>query len=78
MDQRHGGMGMLPCLRPDLATLTVYHPQARELGTDWLDGNEFPLDWPAPLKEKLVWLYRQDIANNRYPDGSHGDLKQEL
>ncbi len=69
---------MLPCLRPDLATLTVYHPQVREPGTDWLDGNEFPLDWPAPLKEKLVWLYRQDIANNRYPDGSHGDLKQEL
>jgi len=78
MDQRHGGMGMLPCLRPDLATLAVYHPQARELGTDWLDGNEFPLDWPAPLKEKLVWLYRQDIANNRYPDGSHGEVKQEL
>jgi hypothetical protein len=43
------GKEMLPCLRPDLATLTVYHPQVREPGTDWLDGNEFPLDWPDAL-----------------------------
>ncbi|MEN9216542.1 MAG: histidinol-phosphate transaminase [Gloeomargarita sp. HHBFW_bins_162] len=69
---------MLPCLRPDLANLAVYHPQAREPGTDWLDGNEHPLDWPPALKEKLAWLYRQDMANNRYPDGSHQELKYEL
>lgn len=69
---------MLPCLRPDLATLAVYHPQAREPGADWLDGNEYPLDWPPALKEKLAWMYRQDVANNRYPDGSHQELKYEL
>ncbi|MEN9208032.1 MAG: histidinol-phosphate transaminase [Gloeomargarita sp. GMQP_bins_120] len=69
---------MLPCLRPDLAGLTVYHPPVRESGLDWLDGNESPWDWPPALKEKLVWLYRQDIHNNRYPDSAHTDLKQEL
>ncbi len=69
---------MLPCLRPDLANLAVYHPQERAAGADWLDGNEYPLDWPPALKEKLAWMYRQDIANNRYPDGSHQELKSEL
>ncbi|MCS7291657.1 MAG: histidinol-phosphate transaminase [Gloeomargarita sp. SKYBB_i_bin120] len=69
---------MLPCLRPDLANLAVYHPPARDAGTDWLDGNESPWDWPPALKEKLVWLYRQDIQNNRYPDSTHAELKQEL
>ncbi|APB32335.1 histidinol phosphate aminotransferase apoenzyme [Gloeomargarita lithophora Alchichica-D10] len=78
MEQRDGDAPMLPCLRPDLVSLATYHPQAREAGADWLDGNEFPLDWPPSLKEKLAWMYRQDMENNRYPDGSHGELKYEL
>lgn len=69
---------MLPCLRPDLATLGVYHPQKRELAADWLDGNEYPLDWPPALKEKLAWMYRQDVENNRYPDSTHTELKRDL
>ena len=42
---------------------------------DHLDTNESPYDLPTPIKEKLAWLYQQEMEANRYPDGSHLALK---
>jgi histidinol-phosphate aminotransferase len=68
-------------LRPDLAEFAAYSahgPAAGEASPvviDSLDTNECPYDLPLELKEKLGWMYQQEIAANRYPDGGHGALK---
>lgn len=73
----------LPYLRPELAAFTAYSPHAEDSQGevrefDQLDTNECPYDLPTPLKEKLAWLYQQEIQANRYPDGSHGALKSAI
>ena len=44
---------------------------------DQLDTNESPEDLPLELKEKLAHL-QQQIPSNRYPDGSHAQLKTAI
>ena len=71
----------LAFIRSDLAQLAAYAPHPG--GTvahplDRLDTNESPLDLPAEIKEKLTWLYQQEIEANRYPDGSHLKLKTAI
>jgi histidinol-phosphate aminotransferase len=75
----------LPYLRPDLAQMVGYTPNpghgaatiALE-AVDHLDTNECPYDLPPLLKDKLAHFFQHHLFNNRYPDGSHGDLKGEL
>ena len=65
-------------IRSDLAQLTAYtpHPGGESAAiVDHLDTNESPLDLPAEIKSKLAWAYQQEIEANRYPDGSHEQLK---
>nr|B8HW95.1 RecName: Full=Histidinol-phosphate aminotransferase; AltName: Full=Imidazole acetol-phosphate transaminase [Cyanothece sp. PCC 7425] len=76
---------MLPFLRSELAGLTAYvpHPEAdadgaAARGLDRLDANEFPLDLPEDLKQKLAWSYQQELEANRYPDGGHWELKRAI
>jgi histidinol-phosphate aminotransferase len=74
---------MLPFLRTDLAQLHVYtpHPEAADghrVPIDRLDTNECPYDLPEDLKQKLAWTYQHQIEANRYPDGSHAELKQAI
>jgi histidinol-phosphate aminotransferase len=68
-------------LRTDLDKLKAYtsHPGG-EVTTpvDHLDTNESPYDLPSQLKEKLAWTYQQEIEANRYPDGSHAELKAAI
>ncbi|MEO1208068.1 MAG: histidinol-phosphate transaminase [Cyanobacteria bacterium J06638_20] len=72
---------MLPFLRSDLAQLAAYKPHPGGLGAeapaivDRLDTNESPYDLPAELKQKLAWHYQHSLEANRYPDGSHAELK---
>ncbi|MEB3337229.1 MAG: histidinol-phosphate transaminase, partial [Leptolyngbyaceae bacterium] len=77
---------MLSFIRSDLAQLHAYtpHPSSAE-GTAWvpaqldhLDTNESPFDLPEALKQKLAWTYQHVIQTNRYPDGSHADLKEAI
>lgn len=68
-------------IRSDLAQLAPYiaHPGgANPAIVDRLDTNESPLDLPAEIKSKLAWAYQQEIEANRYPDGSHHDLKMAI
>jgi histidinol-phosphate aminotransferase len=68
-------------LRSDLNKLDAYTPNPSgktRLDEDRLDANECPLDLPQALKEKLAYLYQQEIENNRYPDGSHFQLKSAI
>ncbi|BAZ45513.1 aminotransferase class I and II [Chondrocystis sp. NIES-4102] len=68
-------------IRSDLAQLAAYtaHPGGENPGcVDRLDTNESPLDLPAEIKSKLAWAYQQEIEANRYPDGSHHDLKSAI
>ncbi|QDZ41406.1 histidinol-phosphate transaminase [Euhalothece natronophila Z-M001] len=67
-------------LRPALDQLVAYSSQSEELETsvDKLDANESAYDLPAELKEKLAWQYQEIISSNRYPDGSHGELKSAI
>ena len=68
-------------IRPDLAQLAAYKPHPGGETTaivDRLDTNESPLDLPADIKSKLTWTYREEIEANRYPDGSHQELKNEI
>lgn len=72
---------MLNFIRSDLEQLIAYTPHPG--GTvstppDRLDTNESPWDLPAQLKEKLAWEYQNLIEANRYPDGSHGQLKSAI
>ncbi|MDX2213157.1 MAG: histidinol-phosphate transaminase [Oculatellaceae cyanobacterium bins.114] len=77
---------MLPYLRTDLAQLVAYTPHPGGTGThaasakdpqtlDRLDTNESPVDLSDELKQKLSGLVQQEIESNRYPDGSHAELK---
>ena len=68
-------------LRPDLAELAAYksHPGGNpSQPLDLLDTNESPLDLPNLLKQKLGDIYQQSIEANRYPDGSHQELKSAI
>jgi histidinol-phosphate aminotransferase len=68
-------------VRSDLEQLAAYtpHPGDASIGVaDRLDTNESPLDLPTEIKSKLAWAYQQQIEANRYPDGSHHDLKQAI
>jgi len=78
---------MLSFIRSDLAQLTAYTPHPGGVSgepvqsavtIDRLDTNESPFDLPHELKEKLAWAYQQVIESNRYPDGSHANLKQAI
>ncbi|MEM8673519.1 MAG: histidinol-phosphate transaminase [Cyanobacteria bacterium P01_G01_bin.67] len=71
----------LSFIRSDLAQLAAYTPHpggARAAIVDRLDTNESPLDLPPEIKSKLAWAYQQEIEANRYPDGSHYQLKQAI
>ncbi|MEO0836409.1 MAG: histidinol-phosphate transaminase, partial [Cyanobacteria bacterium J06642_3] len=71
----------LSFIRDDLAQLAAYKPHpggSTEAVVDRLDTNESPLDLPAEIKSKLAWAYQQEIEANRYPDGSHYELKQAI
>ena len=68
-------------IRSDLAQLAAYLPHsggATPAIVDRLDTNESPLDLPAEIKSKLAWIYQQEIEANRYPDGSHQELKSAI
>lgn len=75
-------------LRSDLAQLMAYTPQPGHGGDadqadqptiiDHLDTNESPFDLPDDLKQKLAWHYQHELKTNRYPDGSHGKLKEAI
>lgn len=68
-------------IRSDLSQLAAYTPHpGGETPTvvDRLDTNESPLDLPTEVKSKLAWAYQQEIEANRYPDGSHEELKSEI
>lgn len=65
-------------IRSDLAKLAAYTPHPGGESTaliDCLDTNESPLDLPTEVKSKLAQAYQSEIAANRYPDGSHHELK---
>ena len=71
----------LNLIRPDLSQLAAYKPHpggASSQTLDRLDTNESPLDLPDTLKQKLGDLYQQAIEANRYPDGSHAELKKAI
>jgi histidinol-phosphate aminotransferase len=71
-------LAYLAFVRPDLAQLAAYttHPGGESVGkVDHLDTNESPLDLPPEIKSKLAWAYQKEIEVNRYPDGSHHELK---
>ncbi|MEL6495136.1 MAG: histidinol-phosphate transaminase [Cyanobacteria bacterium J06623_7] len=71
--------GTLGFIRADLANLASYTPHPGGKGAavvDRLDTNESPLDLPPEIKSKLAWAYEQEIEANRYPDGSHHELKE--
>lgn len=73
-------------LRDDLAQFAAYQsPHPTDEATngiqpvlDSLDTNESPIDLPDDLKTALALQYRQAIAANRYPDGTHLALKQAV
>lgn len=65
-------------IRSDLAQLAAYTPHPggeSSVAVDHLDTNESPLDLPTQIKSKLARAYQAEIAANRYPDGSHHQLK---
>ena len=71
----------LNLIRPDLSQLAAYKPHPGGVSSqplDRLDTNESPLDLPDTLKQKLGDLYQQAIEANRYPDGSHAELKKAI
>ncbi|NJO95667.1 MAG: histidinol-phosphate transaminase [Pleurocapsa sp. CRU_1_2] len=68
----------LSFIRSDLPKLAAYTPHpGGESSTivDRLDTNESPLDLPVEIKSKLAEEYQKEIEANRYPDGSHHELK---
>ena len=67
-------------IRSDLAQLADYKVHLREdvVVGDRLDTNESSLDLPAEIKSKLAWAYQQEIEANRYPSGSHYELKTAI
>ncbi|MBR8826567.1 MAG: histidinol-phosphate transaminase [Gomphosphaeria aponina SAG 52.96 = DSM 107014] len=74
-------MNKLNFIRSELDKLAAYTPHpGGKVTTAWdrLDTNESPYDLPKELKEKLAWIYENQLENNRYPDGSHGELKEAI
>lgn len=74
---------MFAFLRNDLAQIRAYTPHPGGADTtpemlDRLDTNECPYDLPEELKQKLAWAYQHQIETNRYPDGSHAELKAAI
>lgn len=72
---------MLNFIRSDLEKLIAYtpHPGGEiSIPLDQLDTNESPFDLPEELKEKLASTYQNSIHTNRYPDGSHQQLKNAI
>jgi histidinol-phosphate aminotransferase len=68
-------------IRSDLSQLAAYTPHPGGKPThpvDRLDTNESPLDLPLEIKEKLADLYQHELETNRYPDGSHYELKKAI
>ena len=68
-------------IRSDLSQLAAYTPHPgveTPAAVDRLDTNESPLDLPAEIKSKLTWAYQESIEANRYPDGSHEELKSAI
>lgn len=68
-------------IRSDLAQLAAYtsHSEGETPAiVDRLDTNESPLDLPIDIKSKLAWAYQEEIEANRYPDGSHEELKNAI
>ena len=68
-------------IRTDLSQLAAYTPHPggeTAVVRDRLDTNESPLDLPAEIKSKLAWAYQAEIEANRYPDGSHHELKGSI
>ncbi len=68
-------------VRSDLAQLAAYKPHPggeSAVIVDRLDTNESPLDLPTEIKSKLAWTYQQEIEANRYPNGSHEELKRAI
>jgi histidinol-phosphate aminotransferase len=68
-------------LRAEINNLSAYtpHPGGEvNLRLDRLDTNESPYDLPLSLKEKLADCYQNEIETNRYPDGSHYELKKAI
>jgi histidinol-phosphate aminotransferase len=68
-------------IRRDIDSLNAYIPTPSALleqNLDILDANESPFDLPESLKVQLANIYQQQIKNNRYPDGSHKELKQAI
>ncbi len=68
-------------IRSDLNNLKAYTPHpggSSEISLDRLDTNECPYDLPDNLKQKLAQNYQELIETNRYPDGSHFQLKEAI
>lgn len=70
-------------IRPEIAKLLAYssHTEETEINSehlDQLDTNESPYDLPTEEKARLAWQYEQLIKTNRYPDGSHKNLKSAI
>ncbi|MEO1094237.1 MAG: histidinol-phosphate transaminase [Cyanobacteria bacterium J06638_28] len=71
-------------LRPELLQFSAYSAHAPQEDAllpeviDHLDTNECAYDLPTALKEKLAWHYQDAIAANRYPGGSHDDVKAAI
>ncbi|AFZ44578.1 histidinol phosphate aminotransferase apoenzyme [Halothece sp. PCC 7418] len=69
-------------IRPDLAELLAYSSHGEDVTmpseVDKLDTNESPYDLPEAEKEQLARQYQTIIESNRYPDGSHEELKSAI
>jgi len=67
----------LSFIRSDLLKLNAYTANPHNENPDLirLDANESPLNLPTELKVKLASFYEEIINTNRYPDGSHWELK---
>ncbi|MDJ1177208.1 histidinol-phosphate transaminase [Roseofilum capinflatum] len=78
---------MLSFIRPAIAQLSAYKPHPGSITgdaashsqmLDRLDTNESAHDLPEDLKQKLAQLYVHPLEANRYPDGSHHELKEAI
>lgn len=73
---------MLGFVRSDLTAVAAYTPnpggQINSISLDRLDHNEVAVDLPHKLKQKLANIYQDSLATNRYPDGSHRNLKKAI
>ncbi len=64
-------------LRPALLRFEPYDAVLPQTA-DKLDANEFPRDLPEWFKKKLSLVWEKGIASHRYPDATHGSLKQAI